>query len=102
MCLHAIKESLYESSLVKKKNLENTGYFGVLNRPVLSKNIFQHHMWKKSFFLILSDAFRWMIPIFIILVGKIKDNLDTKFSLWYLFCYSITHFVSTFMEQVQN
>ena len=59
MCLHTIKESLYESFPVKKKkkNLENIGYFGILNRPDLPKNIFQHHMWKKSFFLILSDVF---------------------------------------------
>lgn len=36
---------------------------------------------------------RWMIPIFITLAGKIKDNLDTEFFVWSLFCSSITHFL---------
>lgn len=77
-----------------EKNLGNTGYLGILNRPLLPKNILQHQMWKESFFLILSDVFLDEWYLFLLLwMEKKKDNLDTKFFLWSLFCSSITHFL---------
>lgn len=73
----------------KKKNLGNTGYFHILNRPILPKNILQHQMWKKSFFLIRGDVFQDEWHLFLLPRLGGKGNLDMKFSLWSQFCSSI-------------
>lgn len=74
---------------MKKKNLGNTGYLHILNRPK-PKNILQHQMWKRSFFLILGDVFQDEWHLFLLLRLGGKGNLDMKFSLWSQFCSSVT------------